>query len=1062
MLKNTLLIVLLIGVCFGMKAQESSVPHWQNPKVFEVNKIQPHKISIPFADTDGTGKYYRENSNAYQSLNGDWKFKMTHSPIVEPTDYASLEGDDSDWNTIDVPSNWQLRGYGQPIYTNQVHPFEVKPPTVPTDSNETGYYRTWFTMEALKNERMILHFAGVQSACYVYVNGKEVGYSEGSMTPAEFDITDLVVEGKNLLAVKVIRWSDASYLEDQDFWRLSGVYRDVFLYKLPETYLWDYQVETDLDANYKNANLNVIGLIRTLKVNQADAPSFFIQLTDTKGQLVFREKAQLTRVEDGYQFNFSKFVQSPDLWSPEMPNLYGLSFELTNDNSTKWYGERIGFREVEVKDAQVHLNGISVYFKGVNRHEFDPVNGRCVTEESMIRDIQLMKQHNFNAVRTAHYPNQERWYDLCDEYGLMVMDEANLESHYLWSHKNQSPVLYPEWKDAIVNRGVSMFQRDKNHASVLLWSLGNEAGNGPNVQAMYDTIKVMDASNRPIHYEGKAMWKPMDWSETKNIFDEMAHMLSALRWMTQLNEYDINSSMYPTPRVAKRMAKKDKKRPVIICEYAHAMGNSTGHFKSYWDLFEEYPNLQGGYIWDWVDQGLLQHTDESEPYFVYGGHFGEKQHDDDFCINGIVFPDRTLKPAMEEIKKVQQFIKFYPVDLTAGIIKMENRYHFQSLKGMQLKWELQESGIVLQEGVVALDGIQTNQAKELNLPITAYSMKPGKRYFIKLDVQLTQNESWADQGHVVAWEQFELINNMVEQPSVAINNVTVRNDDNNIIVSGDDFNIQFSKVDGSMVEWISKGESLIEKGPEINVWRAPTSNDMGTKFNSDPRFTWHWVQWTKNGLDSLRLSEVQVEKRQLSDSEVVVDVNGLLSGKKAKIKVSTTYSINGEGEIKVTNDIKANKNFNWPKIGSMIQLPGTYEKVRWFGKGPHENYDDRATAAAYGIYGKTIDELTVPYVKPMENGNRSAVYWLEVTTAKGSGIRIEGDAFNFSAHRYSLKNLCQAKYDIDLKDSGSVWLNVDYKQNALGSESFMFNYLDEYVLKGKKFSYTYKMIPLVK
>ena len=492
------------------------------------------------------------------------------------------------------------------------------------------------------------------------------------------------------------------------------------------------------------------------------------------------------------------------------------------------------------------------------------------------------------------------------------------------------------------------------------------------------------------------------------------------------------------------------------------MGNSTGHFKSYWDLFEEYPNMQGGYIWDWVDQGLLQHTDDGEPYFVYGGHFGEKQHDDDFCINGIVFPDRTLKPAMEEIKKVQQFIKFYPVNLTGGIIKMENRYHFQSLKGMQLKWELQESGIVLQEGVVALDGIQTNQAKELNLPITAYSMKPGKRYFIKLDVQLTQNESWADQGHVVAWEQFELINNMVEQPSVAINNVTVRNDDNNIIVSGDDFNIQFSKVDGSMVEWISKGESLIEKGPEINVWRAPTSNDMGTKFNSDPRFTWHWVQWTKNGLDSLQLSEVQVEKRQISDSEVVVDVNGLLTGKKAKIKVSTTYSISGEGEVKVTNGIKANKNFNWPKIGSTIQLPDTYEQVRWFGKGPHENYDDRATAAAYGIYGKTIDELTVPYVKPMENGNRSAVDWLEVTTAKGSGIRIEGDAFNFSAHRYSLKNLCQAKYDIDLKDSGSVWLNVDYKQNALGSESFMFNYLDEYVLKGKKFSYTYKMIPLVK
>ena len=1062
MLKNTLLVVLLMGVSFGAKAQKTDVPHWQNPEVFEINKIQPHNISIPFDKQDESGKYYREHSNYYQSLNGDWQFKMTHSPLVEPADYTLPNSDDSQWNTIDVPSNWQLRGYGQPIYTNQVHPFEVNPPIVPTDSNETGYYRTWFKVEPLKKERLILHFAGVQSACYVYLNGKEVGYSEGSMTPAEFDITEYVTEEKNLLAIKVIRWSDASYLEDQDFWRLSGIYRNVFLYKLPETYLWDYQVETNLDAKYKNALLNVTGLIRTEKDVQAGTPSLFVELTDKERQLVFKEQAQLTPTEGGYRFNFSQQVQSPDLWSPETPHLYSLNFKLESKNSSNWYGERIGFREVEIKDAQVHLNGVSVYFKGVNRHEFDPVNGRCVTEESMIRDIKLMKQHNFNSVRTSHYPDQERWYDLCDEYGLMVMDEANLESHYLWSHKNQSPVLYPEWKEAIVNRGVSMFQSDKNHASILLWSLGNEAGNGPNIQAMYDTIKVMDNSNRPIHYEGKAMWKPMEWSNTKNIFDELAHMLSALRWMTQLNEYDINSAMYPSPKVAKRMAKKDKKRPVIICEYAHAMGNSTGHFKSYWDLFEQYPNLQGGYIWDWVDQGLLQHTDDGEPYFVYGGHFGEKQHDADFCINGIVFPDRTLKPAMEEIKKVQQFIRFYPVDLSAGRIKIENRYHFQSLKGMQVKWELQESGNVLQEGIVAPGDIRPNQAKKLNLPITAYTMKPGKRYFIKLDVQLSKDENWANRGHVVAWEQFELANNLVVQETLLANNVTIKNDQNSIEVTGDDFNIQFSKVDGSLVEWTCKGESLIEKGPKINVWRAPTSNDMGTKFNSDPRFTWHWVQWTKNGLDSLSLSEVQVEKSQLSDSEVLVEVHGILTGKKTRITVNTTYRINGQGEITVTNDLKANRNLNWPKIGTVIQLPGTYENITWFGKGPHENYDDRSMAAPYGRYNSTIDGLTVPYVKPMENGNRSAVDWLEVTNTAGKGIRIEGNAFNFSAHRYSLKNLCQAKNTIDLKDSGSVWINVDYKQNALGSESFMFNYLDEYVLKGKKFSYTFKMKPLVK
>ncbi|MDX2432267.1 MAG: glycoside hydrolase family 2 TIM barrel-domain containing protein, partial [Bacteroides sp.] len=857
-------------IAFHAIAQDNESPYWQDPTVFGKNKIPPHLITIPFEKEDAAGKYFRETSSFYQSLNGDWKFAFSNSPLNEPEGFSLLQFNEEEWDIIDVPSNWQLRGYGQPIYTNQVHPFPSDPPKVPVDGNETGYYRTWFKHEQHSKERLILHFAGVQSACYVYINGKEVGYSQGSMTAAEFDITDFVQDGENLLAVKVIRWSDGSYLEDQDFWRLSGIYRDVFLYRLPESHLWDYQVETSLDKQYKDALLNIKGFIRSFHSSEALMPELKVVLSDKSGEIVFFSDALLVEEEMGYSFSFSKDIMDPVLWSDELPELYTLSFQLKHEDRTIFYGQRIGFRQVEIKDAQVHLNGVSVYTKGINRHEFDPVNGRTLTEESMIRDIKLMKQYNFNAVRTSHYPNQQRWYELCDEYGLMVMDEVNLESHYLWAHKNQSPALYPEWKEAILARGSSMFHRDKNHPSIVMWSLGNEAGDGPNIQAMYDMIKTMDDSKRPIHYEGRRIKKPIEW-HSKNIFDEIAHLYSGLMYTLSLNEYDITSGMYPSPKWAEKMAKKDRDRPVIICEYAHAMGNSTGHFKTYWDLFEKYPNMQGGYIWDWVDQGLQQTTKEGESYFVYGGYFGEEQHDADFCINGLVFPDRKPKPGLEEVKKVQQFIKFYPVDISHGEIRIENNYHFRSLDGLEAAWELQEDGIILKKGLVDPGSTKSGESFLLSVPVQEKDIKAGKRYFIKVDIRLKESSKWADKGHVVAWEQFEMENKaalpLTNRPEGQIN---LEHKGDQIRVSGDKFSISFSTLSGEMTEWTSRGESLIEKGPKTNVWRAPTSNDMGTKFNSDPRFTWHWVQWTNNGLDKLEVQKLKVKVLEEGKDQIII------------------------------------------------------------------------------------------------------------------------------------------------------------------------------------------------
>ncbi|MCG8698701.1 MAG: DUF4981 domain-containing protein, partial [Bacteroidales bacterium] len=751
-------ILLIYGTTlnyFSVDAEQTELnwEHWQDSEVYGLNKLKPHIITIPFEEKDELGKYFCEQSNYYQSLNGSWKFKFSHSPSVEPKGFYLPARDDSQWGAIAVPSNWQMQGYGQPIYTNQVHPFHCNPPQVPVDSNETGYYRKKFSISNLNSNRLILHFAGVQSACYVYVNGSKVGYSEGSMTPAEFDITEFVRKGENLLAVKVIRWSDASYLEDQDFWRLSGIYRDVFIYEVPPVHLWDYQVSTDLDEHYQYATLQLCGEIKAF-IDVETNPILTVELSDKQQGTIFTEELDLTRTEKGFDFNFSKKLKEPHLWSDEIPYLYSLSFKLTTGNQTVYYGQRIGFKEVEIKNAQVHLNGVPVYTKGVNRHEFDPQRGRAITEEGMIEDIMLMKQHNINAVRTSHYPNQQRWYELCDEYGLMVMDEVNLESHYLWAHKNQSPVLFPEWQGAILDRGLSMFHRTKNNASVVMWSLGNEAGNGPNIKLLYDTIRALDMGKRPIHYEGREIIKPIEW-HSKNIFDEIAHLYSGLLYTVSMNEYDIISAMYPSPAWAEKMAKKDKNRPMIICEYAHAMGNSTGHFKEYWDLFEKYPNMQGGYIWDWVDQGLEQLTPSGDKYFVYGGHFGEKQHDADFCINGLVFPDRIPKPALEEVKKVQQFVKFHEEDLNAGRIKLENHYHFQSLDGVEAYWQLLENGKMVKEGTVHVEPILPKQSTIVDLPLDDLELS-GNRYFITIKIKLAKDESWAKKGHVVAWEQFEL------------------------------------------------------------------------------------------------------------------------------------------------------------------------------------------------------------------------------------------------------------------------------------------------------------------
>ncbi|MFO8022170.1 MAG: glycoside hydrolase family 2 TIM barrel-domain containing protein, partial [Perlabentimonas sp.] len=870
-MKKSILLIILALLGFGISAQ-----NWQDPETIAINKLPANSLLIPFDEQPDFGEA-NEMSPFIETLNGNWRFKLLNNPLEMPEEFPESSFEDSDWDKISVPSYWQTKGYGTPIYTNQQHPFPVNPPLVPNDGNETGLYRHSFKVpQNWDNRQVIIHFAGVQSAMDLWINGEYVGYSQGSMTPAEFDITNLINEGNNTLAARVIRWSDGSYIENQDFWRLSGIFRDVSLYSLPQNALRDIAVNTTFNNDYTQSDLTIKGEI--VNIQQENKPSVLVTLFDEANNKVFETNADVSNADNKIIFQITENIQNPNLWSAETPNLYQLVYKVDGES---YYHHSIGFRDVKIADGQLWVNGQSITIKGVNRHEHDPYNARTVSRDLMEQDVILMKQNNFNAVRMAHYPSHPFFLEVCDEYGLYVLDEANVESHYLWQNLNESPVLYPEWRKAIVNRGVSMVKRDRNHPSVIIWSLGNESGDGPNMRAMADTIRKLDPANRPIHYESKALKRPLSF-EGVGFFGKIARMISALKWSKALTDYDFNAAMYPTLGRLKQMAALDKKeRPILICEYAHGMGNSNGHFKEYWDLFESHPRMIGGYIWDWIDQGLIKHTDDGTPYYAYGGDFGDEPNDEDFCLNGIVFPDRTPKPSMAEIKKVQQYIKFNDFNPSNGTLTLKNTYSFINLDRFYLKWELTENGITIQNNKFDLPIILPNHQEEISIPFLKPDLKKGAQYYLNLSVHLKNKEEWAKEGHEVAKQQFKLPWYIEEEKEqVALKPLNIDEDESFLIVNGEDFSIEFSKNTGTISKWLVDGKMIAQNGPTVNLWRAPTSNDLGTDFNPDPRFTFHANIWKKYGLDDLQVTKSKTELNYDGTSVMVV-TNQQLEGHKS-------------------------------------------------------------------------------------------------------------------------------------------------------------------------------------
>ena len=823
---------------------------WENPQVVGINKLIAHASGIPYSDENSA-----INRNSISpwviNLNGDWAFTLVANPDSVPDGFRNPTFDTRVWDTISVPSNWTMQGFDKPIYTNVQMPIPNTPPFVPKEDNPTGLYRRRFIIPSDWAERKtILSFGGVESAFYLWVNGQKVGYSQGTRLPAEFDISDYVQTGENLIGAQVIRWSDGSFLEDQDHWRMAGIYRDVALYSLPEIHLWDVFAKPVLDTEYQDATLAVVAKIGG---DDQKAASYRVemQLFDAQIKPVFDEPVGRDVVPDANEVlkvKLEKKIAAPQKWDHEHPYLYTLVVALKDKDGipVQYYAHRIGFRKVEIKNRELLINGKMVYIKGANRHDHHDKHGKYVPYEDMLADVLVMKRHNLNAVRTSHYPNDPRFYDLCDEYGLYVWDEANLETHSVYNllcHKS-------EWLNAFMERGVRMVERDKNHPSILIWSLGNESGYGPNHDAMAGWIRGYDP-DRIIHYEGTISGGSQNYKR--------GHLAS-----------DICCPMYP--QISDMIAYADDEtndRPYIMCEYAHAMGNSVGNLKEYWEAIEAHPGLQGGFIWDWIDQGLTQVDEQGVEYWAYGGDFGDTINDRNFCINGLVFPDRTPHPAMVEYKKLIQPVFVKAVDLLKGRVEILNKYDFSTLEGLTITWEVAVDGATQQGGTLAVLKTPPGKSATVNIPFDTPELLPGAEAFLTLRFTLKDDTLWAAAGDKIGWEQFKLpvtqsvtanLEFQVEHPALRVAETP-----DIITIHGIAFSLEFQKSTGKITSYNYQDTELIASGLELNIWRAATDND-GFKFGSEIDWLEHKLlnQWLKYGLDRLETNSESMYWEQIN------------------------------------------------------------------------------------------------------------------------------------------------------------------------------------------------------
>lgn len=1001
-------------------------PEWNNnPELYELNRMPAHATLMPYKTREEALEGLQSASPFRRSLNGTWKFAISDNPSSRIRDFYRTDFDCGAWGTIEVPSNWQMQGYDYPHYTNRRYPWEGKeelvPPFAPEVYNPVGdYVRTFQIPDNWRGQTVYLHFEGVESAFYVWVNGELVGYSEDSFTPAEFDVTPYLTDGENRLAVEVYRWCDGSWLEDQDFWRLSGIFRDVYLYATPSVHVYDFTVQTKLDEAYENAELSVRCLLRNTGGN-IGAFEVEAMLYDEKRRPVWSDPLTLPLSLNGEEWSgaeASRSVAHPFKWSAEHPRLYTLVLSLKEADGRTLEHEscRVGFRTFEIDGNLMKINGKPILFAGVNRHEFHWERGRAVREADMIRDITLMKQFNINAVRTSHYPNQPLWYELCDRYGLYVIDETNLETHGTWTYRqkeigNSIPGDKPEWTEAVLDRCRSMVQRDKNHPSVVIWSLGNESFGGSNFLLMHDFIRELDPT-RPVHYEGIRHYRDSERAS------------------------DIESHMYSHVDVLEAYAQGAPAKPFILCEYSHAMGNSCGNLLKYWQLFHRYPVLQGGFIWDWIDQAIKVPGKDGRLRLAYGGDFGETPHDGNFCGNGLIFADRTVSPKLYEAKACQQMIAIEADDLKEGRIRLTNRYLFTDISDFGLVWRVSAGGTgwkVLQEGRQETS-LAPGQSAVIKLPYRIPAERAADELWLDLSFVTKAETLWAPAGHEVAFAQFllplpqhghdaadaETSRPLVHKP------LSFHENDRGLTLAGEGFEVEFDKERGELVSLKREGTELLRKPLVPNFWRAPIDNDRGNKLPE------RCAVWKEAGAGK-RLQSFRADVTE--HSAEIRAVYELPTEPSSTCKVS--YKVTGDGSLTVDFELAAPEGLpEIPVIGMMLQLDASFDRVRWYGKGPRESYWDRAEGARVGVYEGTVSEQFVPYIRPQECGNKTDVRWAEVTREDGIGLHISGsEMLELSALPYTADELESSTHLDELPVVTKTVVRINHKQMGVGGDN---------------------------
>lgn len=1016
--------------CTSISA-EQQVP-WQNPSVNEINREQSHAHFIPFSSERKAVSNDISSNERIVSLDGTWKFLYSKNIDACPKDFYKSNYNVKRWKDIQVPGSWELQGFDAPIYTDVKYPFPANPPFVPSDYNPVGIYVREFTIpESFKGMDIYLDFEGVESAYYCWVNGKLAGYSEDSRLPAHFNVTSLLKNGKNKLAVQVFRYSDGSYLEGQDYWKYSGIERSVYLIARPQFKVKDFKMSAQLTNDYKDGDFK-LDLSMSMPENSI-GNQVELKLLD-KEKTLFIKNCVISSPNDTL-LSFNHFIKNVKAWSAETPNLYTMVVSVKDKNGKilESFRHRLGFRTVEMRNGQLLVNNVPILLRGVNRQEHDPYHGRTLSLDMMIKDIKMMKQFNINAVRCSHYPNRPEWYELCEEYGLYMVDEANIESHGMEYHKDGTLANYPDWEHPFMERMSRMVMRDRNFTAIITWSLGNESGYGKNFETLYHWTKKFDPS-RPVQYEA---------ARKKGLSDIYCPMYARIWWLREF----VNIR---------------QPRPMIMCEYAHSMGNSTGNLQDYWDLIYKYDNLQGGFIWDWVDQTFAKKDEKGHDIWAYGGDMGYVgvPNDSNFCANGLVAADRSLHPHIWEVKKVYQYIHCEPIGFTKNKIKITNRHDFVDLSDYYLRWTIEADGEKVQSGKMDFPSIPAHSFQEVTIPFKKIASS-SKEYFLKVETLTKYDLPYTTKDFVVAMDQWQLPIEKIEPiKQVSNEKIEITRIDDKITIGNHLFNSIFSTTSGEILSLKYNDKEMLKAGFQPNFWRGLTDNDVP---NGTPE---RCAQW-KNTMDRAKLTNIDLLPASDNLSAQVITTYHL---EEQDASLQMSYQIVGNGVIQVAMSfIPGTKELpEMPRFGMRIIMPEEYAQMTWFGRGPHENYTDRKMSATIGLYQASVWEQFHPYVRAQETANKCDTRWMSLCNNDGNGLLITGNQpLSVSAWNFKMDAIEYVPFNKERKHGGSVekedliWVNIDLVQMGVGGDnSWGAQVHPEYTITPETRKYSFTIQPI--